>query len=47
MVALVLNLALATWLFVSAFLVPQSAATSWSAPFGATRLVTNPSGPGA
>jgi len=31
MVALVVNLALATWLFVSAFLLPQSTATSWNA----------------
>ncbi len=29
MVALILNLVLATWLFVSAFVLPQSTVTSW------------------
>ncbi|HSB19829.1 MAG TPA: hypothetical protein VLD85_07480 [Anaeromyxobacteraceae bacterium] len=30
MIALLLNLALAVWLFVSAYLLPHSAATSWN-----------------
>jgi hypothetical protein len=31
MLALILNLALAVWLFVSAWVMPHSAATSWNA----------------